>query len=203
MINALNLSETSVTIVTNIENEQHAKCYINNVAGREELQKEVPEPHLSEILEVWGDSPTVYPPVQNIEDVRQSKLADISTTCNQTIIAGFPLEISGETQHFALEETDQINISTALMAVQQGAAGYPYHADGEVCSLFSGQDIIALATAATQHKLYHTTYGNHLLTWIRRAETTEELERIYYGAALPADLAANMQGIITAMGGGT
>lgn len=202
------LSENSVSILTpSTDNEQeylqncHATSYINDSVGRKKLKKEVPEPYLSEILEVWGDEPTVFSPVPDIEEIRLSKLSDISATCNQTIIAGFDLTLSGgSAQHFSLEETDQINISSAFMEVKQGAQEYPYHADGEMCSLFSGQDIIALETAAKQHKLYHTTYGNHLLTWIRRAETLEEVEGIYYGAALPEDLAANMQVILTAMG---
>ena len=53
--------------------------------------------------------------------------------------------------------------------------------------------------AATAHKLYHTTYCNHLMAWARRA-AADELEGITYGAELPADLAANMEAILNAVG---
>lgn len=52
---------------------------------------------------------------------------------------------------------------------------------------------MAIADAATKRKLYHTTLCNHLLTWVRRAETKEELDSISYSEeVLPEDLKANM-----------
>lgn len=196
------LTKISVTVITDTGAEQHAKCYVNDEFGRTVLQKEVQEPLLSEILAVWGDAPTVQPPVVDIEDIRRSILSSISAACNQAITAGFDLPLSNsETKHFSLQETDQINISTALAAVQQGAAEYPYHADAEMCRLFSAQEIMALAKAAAAHKLYHTTYCSHLLAWARRAENPEALECICYGAPLPEDLAVHMQAVMTAMQG--
>lgn len=117
---------------------------------------------------------------------------EISKACNATIIAGIDI---GES-HYSLTETDQINLSTAMTAIQQGAASYPYHADGELCRMYSAEEITAIAAAATQHKLYHTTYCNHLFAWIRRCTTQEELKEIYYGAELPEDLAANMAEVL-------
>lgn len=128
-----------------------------------------------------------------IEDVRTKKLAEISAECNAAIVAGCDVTLSdGSTGHFSLRETDQINLTAAAAAVEQGAAGYPYHADGQLCRLFPAADILKIAQAATTHKLYHTTYCNHLLTWARRADSKKELDYITYGAELPADLAANM-----------
>ena len=94
---------------------------------------------------------------------------------------------------------DQINLTTAVGAVNQGAEGYPYHLDGQLCAIYPAADIRAMGEAATAHKLYHTTYCNHLMAWARRA-TADELEGITYGAELPADLAANMEAILNAVG---
>ena len=91
---------------------------------------------------------------------------------------------------------DQINLSTATAAVEGGAAGYPYHLDGQLCAVFAAGDILAMAQAATAHKLYHTTYYNHMAAWVRRCETVAEMDAITYGAALPEDLAANMAGVL-------
>lgn len=63
--------------------------------------------------------------------------------------------------------------------------------------MYPAEDIIAISNAATAHKLYHTTYCNHMMAWARRAETVEELEGIVYGAELPEDLVANMNEILT------
>ena len=35
------------------------RAYVNSVRGRQEVEKEVPEPHRTAIFAVWGDTPTV------------------------------------------------------------------------------------------------------------------------------------------------
>ena len=132
-------------------------------------------------------------PPADIEPLRSAKLAEISAAANVTITGGCTVELpSGTAEHFSLTEADQINLTAAFAAVEQGAAGYPYHADGQLCRLYPATDIVAIGMAVTAHKLHHTTYCNHLLVWARRVETEEELEAIFYGAELPADLAKNL-----------
>ena len=137
-----------------------------------------------------------------LEEIRADKLAELSASCNAAITAGMDVETTKGTEHFSLQETDQINLTTALSAVQSGAAGYPYHADGQLCRLFTAAEIQAIAAASVKHKLYHTTLCNHLLTWARRAETKEELSGITYAAdGMPDDLAANMAAVLAAAAG--
>ena len=137
-----------------------------------------------------------------LDEIRADKLAELSSSCNAAITAGMDVETTQGTEHFSLQETDQINLTTALSAVQSGAAGYPYHADGQLCRLFTAAEIQAIAAASVKHKLYHTTLCNHLLTWARRAETREELSGITYAAdGMPDDLAANMASVLAAAAG--
>lgn len=133
----------------------------------------------------------------DVSTLRSEKLTEISDACRAAILAGVDVELSdGTTGHFSLEETDQINLTTAYNAVQAGAAGYPYHADGQLCRMYPAADITAISQAATAHKLYHLTYCNHLMAWAKRVETADELAAITYGAELPDDLAANMQEVL-------
>ena len=137
-----------------------------------------------------------------LDEIRAGKLVELSSSCNDAITAGMDVETTQGTEHFSLQETDQINLTTALSAVQSGAAGYPYHADGQLCRLFTAAEIQAVAAASVRHKLYHTTLCNHLLTWARRAETKEELSGITYAAdGLPEDLASNMAAVLAAAAG--
>lgn len=130
--------------------------------------------------------------------LKAEKAEELSEARHSAIVAGIDVTLSdGTTGHFAMEETDQINLTTAYNAVQTGAAGYPYHADGQLCKMYPAADIIAISEAATAHKLYHTTYCNHLMAWARRAETVDELSGITYGAELPEDLAANMAEVMS------
>lgn len=141
------------------------------------------------------------PDKRPFDEIRTEKLSSLSETCNQTIVAGMDVETTEGVEHFSLEETDQINLTTALSVIEQGAKGYPYHADKKLCRMFTAVEIKAIAEKATAHKLYHTTLCNHLLTLARRATTTAELDEITYSAdCLPPDLAENMKKILVAAG---
>ena len=143
-----------------------------------------------------------HPDPVPLEDKRAAKTAEMSAACNAAITAGMDVTTTQGTEHFSLQETDQINLTAAVTAVQQGAAGYPYHADGALCRMFTAAEIGAVGQASIAHKLYHTTYCNHLFAWIRRA-TASELAGITYGAELPDDLAASMQALLTQAGSTT
>ena len=151
-----------------------------------------------EEIAAW-ESEHPNPNSKTLEELRADKEVEISNACNAAIVAGMDVETSQGTEHFALQETDQINLTTAYNAVISGAANYPYHADGQLCRMFTAEEITAISTASISHKLYHTTLCNHLLTWVRRAETAEELGSITYSADnLPEDLAANMAQVLAA-----
>ena len=138
----------------------------------------------------------------SLELVQAEKLAQLSAACNAAIVAGCGVELpDGSAGHISLTAEDQINLTNAHAAVAAGAQAYPYHLDGGLCALYPAGAIQAIAQAATAHKLYHTTYYNHLAAWVRRCESAEEVSAITYGAALPEDLAANMAAVLETAGG--
>lgn len=138
-----------------------------------------------------------------LETVQAAKLAELSNACNAAIVSGCSVTLTdGSSGHISLTAEDQINLTNACSAVEGGAEAYPYHLDGALCALYPAADILAMGRAATAHKLYHTTYYNHLAAWVRRCETVEEVSAVTYGADLPKDLAANMAAILAAAGGG-
>lgn len=127
-----------------------------------------------------------------LETVQAEKLAELSAACKAAITAGCDVALSGGSGHISLTAEDQINLTNAYASVEGGAQGYPYHLDGQLCAIFSAADITAMAQAATAHKLYHTTYYNHLAAWVRRCETAAQVRAVTYGAQLPEDLAEHM-----------
>ncbi len=144
---------------------------------------------------------TPEPHIPTLEELKGLKLSELSVTCNRTITAGCDVTLTDGTKgHISMTEEDQINLMAAQAAVQAGQAGYPFHLDGELCKVYAAADIVLMATAATMHKLYHTTYCNHLNVWVRRCESVEEVQAIRYGAALPPDLAANMAEVLGHVG---
>lgn len=141
-------------------------------------------------------TPTSIP--VNMDKCRNERITYLSSTCNNAITNGFDIELSNTSGHVSLTPEDQINLTTAYASVQNGIEQYPYHLDGQLCQMFSAEDITKIAQTATAHKLYHTTYFNHLKAWAERCETKDELDAIFYGSELPEDLASSMNSIISA-----
>ena len=135
----------------------------------------------------------------SLEEKRAAKHAEISMASQAAIYEGMDVETTQGTEHFSLTDQDQINLTTAKNAIDNGAPVYPYHTDGILCRIFTAEEINAIAQASVAHIIYHTTYCNHLFEWIRRADAAE-LAGITYGAELPEDLAAHMQEILTQAG---
>ena len=166
------------------------------------------KPRWDEEAETWVEGATAeelaaweakHPDPVPLEEKRAAKHAEISAASEAAIYAGMDVETTQGTEHFSLTEKDQINLTTAKNEIDKGAAAYPYHADGDMCRIFTAAEINAIGQASIAHKIYHTTYCNHLFEWIRRAEAAE-LAGITYGAELPDDLAAHMQEILTQAG---
>ena len=132
----------------------------------------------------------------NVEQVRAVVKQQIGAACSAAIYAG--VEVGGA--RYSLTEHDQTELIAQNAAVAAGAAAVPYHADGELCRMYTAAEFSALAQAATAHVFYHRTYCNHVNAWIARAGL-DELAAIEYGAELPADLAASMARIMQEAGG--
>ena len=138
-------------------------------------------------------------PVEStIEEIRTKKLSTASATCEQLIYDGIDVTLSSGKKHFSLQIADQSNIDGIFNAVTLGATAYPYHADGELCTMFSATDIVTLYMNYKSFVTTQTTYCNALRQWIMREEDKDKLAAIEYGASLPDDLNTEMNTILTA-----
>ena len=152
---------------------------------------------------ILSNTPEPVPVEPSLVEVQADKLAEINAACNAAIFAGCGVTLSDGTDgHISLTLPDQINLSTAQAAILAGGGGYAYHLDGALCEIYSAADIDIMATAATGHVLRHQTYCNHVRAWVKRCETTAEVQAITYGAELPEDLAAHMAAVLAAAEGG-
>ena len=82
--------------------------------------------------------------------------------------------------------------------ISSGAEAVPYHADGEECRYYSADDFTAVATAATNWKLYNESYFNSLRAYIQSIETMEELLAVEYGMKVPLEYQTDVLRQITA-----
>ena len=83
---------------------------------------------------VWNDEAyqawcAKNPAPDPLESARAVKETELSSACNAAIVAGMDVPTTHGTEHFSLQETDQINLTAAYNAVVSGVPQYTYHAD--------------------------------------------------------------------------
>lgn len=135
---------------------------------------------------------------KNLPGLAEKQLDMANTACQKSIYAGIDVELSGGTEHFALEIHDQQNIESMFTAVTLGAKEQQYHSDGGAVKTYSAADVVVLYAAYRSFVTKHTTYCNLLKTWIKRETDKAVIGAIRYGDTLPDDLTAQMQTILTA-----
>lgn len=124
----------------------------------------------------------------SIEQLKITKLNEISTACNTAINNGTQVQLSdGTTKQFSYALEDQSNISEMFTAVMVGATSYPYHADGENCVVYSAQDIIAIYSTLTGFKTAQTTYHNQLKAYVQSLDNAQDVMAVQYGQELTGE----------------
>ena len=174
-----NLSYEYFMVTVEPITEEEYNILYDSIAHNEEIYNgKEPEPEIPPVPDT--------PNTTTIEFVRLSKINEINYQCQQTIIAGFDLEICGGTHHFSLTTQDQLNLMN-LGVMAQTENMIPYHADGEEVSFYTAEEINELIAAANNFKIYQTTYCNALKTYINTLETIEEISAITYGDEIPEE----------------
>lgn len=126
-----------------------------------------------------------------LEAEKNRKIMEMSAVCQTTITNG----IDYNEEHYRLNTTDQINL-TSLYALAQAGQSVPYHADGQVCRIYSAEEMIGLVQAGTQWIMYHTTYFNLLKHQILEIESVEEIEVVEYGMELKEEYQSILNSIL-------
>ena len=98
-----------------------------------------------------------------VDSIKGEKIVEIKKACEEYIYAGTSVTYSdGTTEHFTYNLADQSNISEMFTAVMAGATEYPYHADGEICKIYTKEQIVAIYGTLSLFKTEATTYHNSL-----------------------------------------
>ena len=102
------------------------------------------------------------------DSVKAEKITEIKKDCEDYIYAGTSVTYAdGATEHFTYNLADQSNISEMFTAVMAGATEYPYHADGEICKIYTKEQIVAIYGTLSLFKTEATTYHNSLKAQIK------------------------------------
>ena len=123
----------------------------------------------------------------DLEFIRSGKIKEMTNDCNQIITNGLDLELNAVKGHFSFTEQNQMYINLLTVRANNGDTLLPYHADDEVDTIFSKEDILKLKEAMDYHVMYHRVYLNSLQIYINSIKDIDELNNVTYGANIPEE----------------
>ena len=116
-----------------------------------------------------------------IDSVKAEKITEIKKDCEEYIYAGTSVTYTdGNTEHFTYNLADQSNISEMFTAVMAGATEYPYHADGEICKIYTKEQIVTIYGTLSLFKTEATTYHNSLKSQINAMTDADAISAIKF-----------------------
>lgn len=128
-----------------------------------------------------------------LDEVKNKKIKDFSSTCKQNIENGVTISIDGQDEHFSysIENGDQGNIDDIFSLAVSTGLSQPYHCDGGNCKLYTVQQISELYVACKILKAKETTYFNQIKQYITDLEDKETIKAITYGQELTGTYLSN------------
>lgn len=125
---------------------------------------------------------------QLLPSIKQSKIAELSVTCNQAINQGTEIQLTPEVkEYFTYSIDDQANISEMFNALVLGAESYPYHASGAECRMYTPAEIIVMYSTLSGLKTHHLTYHNQLRAYVESLSDIEAIQAVTYGQELTGE----------------
>ena len=116
-----------------------------------------------------------------IDSIKADKIAEIKKACEDYIYAGTNVTLpNGAIEHFTYTLADQSNISEMFTAILAGATEYPYHADGEICKIYTKEQIITIYGILSLFKTEATTYHNSLKAQINAMTDADAISAIKF-----------------------
>ena len=124
------------------------------------------------------------PAEPTLEEIKNTKIEEISKACNFNIVHGAYMEVDGEMQLFSYKPEDQSNLLNALQLARATKMSMPYHADGCDCRLFTPEEITQLYILEMTNLTHNQTYMNQLKMYIESLDDKLAVEAVLYGNEL-------------------
>ncbi len=113
---------------------------------------------------------------------KEEKIREIKKSCEDKILNGTEVQyVDGTKEHFTYGLADQSNISEMFTAVMAGASEFPYHSDGNVCKVYTKEQIVQIYGTLSLFKTEATTYHNSLKAQVNAMEAVEEVDSVEFG----------------------
>lgn len=151
--------------------------FVNIIIDEQENIKYVTSIEVNQ--EALGDFKATLP--NPADSIKTKKIAEIKQACEDYIYAGTDIAYeNGIGEHFTYTLADQSNISEMFAAIMAGATEYPYHADGEICKIYTKEQIVTIYGTLSLFKTEATTYHNSLKAQINAMTDASAISAIKF-----------------------
>lgn len=124
--------------------------------------------------------------------VKNEKIAELSTICHVTILNGVDCEYNG--LHYDCTPEDTTMLGTLMTAINLGKVAVPYHAKDEACRAYNAAEFTAVYKTCTYWIAYHTTYFNELKhTVLEDLDDVDSVKKVTYGQPLSETRTQSLQ----------
>lgn len=177
------------------------------------IYQDVPKYRTADFIIVKLAKPSIQEEVDNIksvvgivntnsmtlEEFRAYYKEQIGKQCTEAIEDGLAIETSLGKQHFSYTIEDQSNVKDLVITAELSdfSLPLPYHANGELCTLYPATDILKIYMSLSSNKTYHTTYCNVLNAMIKDAKDIDSIKKITYGMEITDEKYADVIKTIT------
>lgn len=127
-----------------------------------------------------------------LKTAKVAKITELTTVCQNIILNG--IDYNGK--HYTYNYSDQNNISNLVQMAKSTGMDVPYHADGDLCELYSPTDIYAIYISEEINVTQNTTYLNQLKAYVDTLENIDDVNNIVYGQELTGEYLKNLNGIM-------
>ena len=195
------------------EKDETTDTIKETVVHHDAIYEDIPKYRTTELIIVKLAKPSIREEVENIksvvgivntnsmtlEEFRDYYKEQIGKQCTAAIESGLAIETSLGTQHFSYTIEDQSNVKDLVMTAEltDFTLSLPYHANGELCTLYPATDILKIYMSLSANKTYHTTYCNVLNAMIKEAKDIDSIKKITYGMEITDEKYANVIKTIT------
>ena len=133
------------------------------------------------VVTSWTPLPIPEPEPDPVVSAKAEKISEIKQDCEDYIYAGTDVTLpDNTTKHFTYTLADQSNISEMFTAIMAGATEYPYHADGEICKIYTKEQIIAIYGTLSLFKTEATTYHNNLKAQVNAMTDADAINAVKF-----------------------
>lgn len=130
--------------------------------------------------------------IDKLIEAKINKISELTQACQNIILNG--IDYNGK--HYTYNYSDQNNISNLIQMAKTTGMDVPYHADGDLCELYSPADIYAIYISEEINVTQNTTYLNQLKAYVDTLEDIDSVNNIVYGQELTGEYLKNLNDIM-------